>query len=358
MTLRLRPGLSALALACAALLPLAARADSTDGAANSQQPARSRSAESVYEQAQGTLFTRKYTFEPSLTYSHFDRRQLVLNGFLALDTIFLGNISVQEAKADLMQLDMTGRIGLTPRLQVYFDTPFLYRNTSYFSGGAGGSGTALSEASVTRSPDVGDVNIGAYYQLAAETAAHPDVVANVALKFPTGRDPYGIKIVQPDPGNSNLQVPQALPTGNGVYTLFGGLSILKTVDPVIVFANAGVYHNFARSFDDISTDPNSVIPGRVDLRNSFEWGAGLALALNDRMALTFSFSQLLAQAARTQEQGQPWQTIVGSDANSTVFNTGLSYALGAHTTMVANLGIGITPDAPNVQLTLKFPFAG
>lgn len=326
------------------------------GSAVQKEPARSRSAEAVIEQAQGTLFARRFTFEPSLTYSRFDQRQLTLNGFLALDAIFLGNIAVQEVKANIWQLDLTGRYGLTPRLQAYVDAPFLDRSTDYLSGGAGGSAPALSEATVNRSPDIGDVSAGIYYQLLSETPSHPDLVANVALKFPTGSDPYGIKLVQPDPTNNNLTVPQSLPNGNGVYTLFGGLSVLKTIDPVILFANAGMYHNFVRSFDDISTQEGSVTPGKIDLRNSFQWGAGAALALNDRMALTFSYSQLVSQAARKRPAGQDWQTITGSDADAAVFNAGLTYALSDHETMIANLGVGLTPDAPNFQLMFKFPY--
>lgn len=355
MAPRPKPSIPAIALACTLLIPLAARAAVVD-TQSATQPPRSRSAEAVYQQAQGTLFTRRFTFEPSLSYSHFDRRQLVLNGFLALDTIFLGNIAVEENKADIWQLDLAGRFAITPRLQWYVDEPFLYRRTNFLSGGAGGSAPALSEATVSRPMNSGDVTTGIYYQLQNESSGHPDIVANVALKFPTGKDPYGVKVVKPDPSNDSLQVPASLPTGNGMYTLFGGLSVLKTVDPVILFANAGVYHNFARSFGDISTDPSSVVPGRVDLRNSFQWGAGLALALNDKVALTFSYTQLVSQAARKQETGQPWQTIIGSDANAATLDTGMSYALSDHLTMVASVGVGLTPDAPNVEVSVKLPY--
>ncbi len=321
-----------------------------------KQPERSQSAQAVYEQAQGTVFSQKFTLEPSFTYSRFDRRQITLSGFLALDAIFLGSIAVQEAKADVYQFDLTGRWGVTPRLQLYMDIPYLYRYTNYFSGGAGGAAPALSEAGVHGGPNLGDISIGGYYQLWQETASRPDLVANVALKVPTGTDPYGIKIVQPDPNNNNMRVPQELPTGNGVFSLFAGLSVLKTVDPVILFANAGVYHNFQRSFDDISTTEGTTTPGDVDLGNSFQWGAGMALALNGKMAMTFSYSQLISQAARTRVEGGDWQKIVGSDANSSQFNLGLTYALSDHETMITSLGIGLSPDAPDFQINVKFPY--
>ena len=48
---------------------------------------------------------------------------------------------------------------------------------------------------------------------------------------------------------------------------------------------------------------------------------------------------------------------MGSDANAATFTVGLTYGLSEHTTMVTNLGIGLTRDAPNVVLSMKFPYS-
>ncbi len=321
-----------------------------------EKPQPSRSEQAVQQQAQGTVFNQSFTLEPSFTYSRFDRRQIALSGFLALDAIFLGSISVQESKAAIYQFDLTGRWGVTPRLQLYTDVPFLYRRTEYFSGGAGTAASQLSEADVDSQAHVGDISVGAYYQLFRETPSHPNLVANLAVKIPTGIDPYGIKTVTPDPNNNNLKVPQELPTGNGVYSVFLGFSTLKTVDPIVMFANVGVFHNFVRSFDDISTTVGQTQPGDVDLRNAYQWGAGVALALNDRTAMTLSFSQLFQDSARIRYKGQDWQKIIGSDANSATLNIGLTYAKDDHTTFVTNLGVGMSPDAPDFQINFKMPY--
>jgi hypothetical protein len=82
----------------------------------------------------------------------------------------------------------------------------------------------------------------------------------------------------------------------------------------------------------------------------------MALALNGKMAMTFSYSQLISQAARTRVQGGDWQKIIGSDANSSQFNLGLTYALSDHETMITSLGIGLSPDAPDFQINVKFPY--
>jgi hypothetical protein len=77
----------------------------------------SRSAEAVYRE-QNALFYNTFTLETGVTYTHSDRRQLTLEGFLALDAIFLGRINLDRVKSDIVQFDVTGRYGVTDRLQV------------------------------------------------------------------------------------------------------------------------------------------------------------------------------------------------------------------------------------------------
>ncbi len=76
-------------------------------------------------QEEHRLFDRRLTVEVGVTYSHSDRQQFNLSGFLALDSIFLGQINVDEVKADIFTFDLTGRYGLTDRLQLDLNLPFL-----------------------------------------------------------------------------------------------------------------------------------------------------------------------------------------------------------------------------------------
>ena len=313
----------------------------------------SRSAEAVYRE-QNALFNKTFTLETGVSYSHSDRRQLTLEGFLALDAIFLGSINLDHIKSDITQFDITGRYGVTDRLQFDFNLPFLYRASTYESGGVGGSSTTLSEQDVSNS-GIGDVSAGAYYRLFPETPTRPDVVWNVRVKAPTGKNPYGIKL-RPDPNNNNLVVPDELPTGNGVWTLSTGLTVVKTVDPAILFANISYAHNFARKFDDISGQPGIKTSGDIDLGDSYQLGGGLAFALNDRMSLSMSYAHRFAQKSKIKASGQSWTSIVGSNSSSGSLNFGVTYAMSDALSMVANVGVGVTPDAPDVTVGVKFPY--
>jgi len=324
------------------------------GEAVVKEAPQSRSAEAVYRE-QNALFNKTFTLETGLSYSHSDRRELILNGFLALDAIFLGNIKLDRVKSDIVQFDVTGRYGVTDRLQFDFNAPFLYRKSTFQSGGVGGSASALGEHDVTQS-SLGDVSAGAFYRLFKENPTSPDVVWNVRLKAPTGKDPFGIKIVTPDPNNNNLTTPNDLPTGNGVWTLSTGFTFVKTIDPAILFANVGYSHNFIEKFNDISSVQGTVTPGRVDLGDSVQLGGGMAFALNERMSLSMSYAHRFAQKSRIKQEGQSWQSVVGSDSSSGSLNFGVTYAMSDKLSMVSNVGLGVTPDAPDVTVGVKFPY--
>lgn len=314
-----------------------------------------QSVENIYDKASGFFGEGKFSLETGLTYSHYDTRQLALNGMLLLDAIFLGNLGVDQINSDNFTFDMTGRYNLGNRWQFDINVPLIYRESTYESAGAGGSSQQVSSESVDRDPALGDVSVGVSYKFLDESAGWPDGVFSLRVKAPTGEDPYGIKLVLA-PNNDNLAVPKELPTGNGVWSITPGLSVVKTVDPVVLFGNLSYTYNLEESFDDISPAIDQKVPGSVKLGNGFQYGMGLAFALNERMSLSFSYSQLISQKSKIKQDGGEWQTVSSSDANAAYFNIGMTYALSNKLTMVPNLSIGLTPDAPDFSFSLKFPY--
>lgn len=317
------------------------------------EPAQSVS--NLYDEASGFFGGGKFSLETGLTYTHYDTRALVLNGFLALDSIFLGNINIDRIKADNWTLDLTGRYNLAQRWQFDVNVPVVYRESTYSSGGAGGAAPISSEATVTRDPTIGDVNFGVAYKFLDESANLPDAVVTLRVKAPTGNDPYGIKLVK-DPGNDNLSVPQSLPTGNGIWSITPGISLVKTYDPAVLFGSLAYTYNKQDSFSDISPTINSKVPGDVKLGDSWQVGAGIAFALNEKMSMSFSFSDQFAHKSKVRPDGQGWSTIPDSDYNAANFNIGLTLAATDKLTIVPNLAIGLTQDSPAFSFSLKFPY--
>ncbi|KIY41155.1 hypothetical protein TZ03_08130 [Pseudomonas sp. 10-1B] len=317
------------------------------------EPAQSVS--NLYDEASGFFGGGKFSFETGLTYTHYDTRALTLNGFLALDSIFLGNINLDRIKADNWTLDLTARYNLAQRWQFDINVPVVYRESTYSSGGAGGAGPTTSDETVTRDPEIGDINVGVAYKFLDESETWPDAVATLRIKAPTGKDPYGIKLREV-PGNDNLSVPESLPTGNGVWSITPGISLVKTFDPAVLFASLSYTYNMEDSFSDISPQVNSKVPGDVKLGDSWQIGGGIAFALNEKMSMSFSVSDQFAGKSKIKPDGGDWQSISNSDYNAANFNIGMTFAATNNLTIVPNLSIGLTDDAPDFSFSLKFPY--
>ena len=316
---------------------------------------QSRSVEN-FLQEEHALFTRPLTLEFGLNYSHYDRKELVLDGFLALDAIFLGAVSVDDVEADIITMNIGANYNLTDRWQVGINAPFVQRWTSYTKDPQAGTPDPAVSAEVDEF-EIGDIQLSTSYRLLQETLDWPDTVVSLRVSAPTGSDPYGIKQVERTVESTTLLFPGELPTGSGLWSAGAGVSFVKTTDPAILFANLEYTHNFEQGFDDISSIRNTVTPGDIRLGDSFSYGLGVAFAINERMSMSFSYSQRLQAKSETRVDGGSWTEVTNSDANAATFSTGVTYALGKKWSMSTTLGIGLTPDAPDLSLGVKFPYS-
>ncbi|HEY7006796.1 MAG TPA: hypothetical protein VH392_09995 [Sphingomicrobium sp.] len=325
-----------------------------------KEPAKSAVVQAVTSSQQG-YFGQHFSIEPGIIYSHFTNAQLNLNGFLALDAIFLGLISIDQLNADVVTTDVTARYGLK-RLQFDVNVPYLYRRSNFRSGGAGGNASGLIERTVSSS-GLGDISGGISYRLLAETAARPDVVVDVRAKAPTGRDPFGIELTEVEGSEGNLKIPSRLSTGSGVWSATAGISVLKTIDPMVVFGSLNYYHNFKHHFPDLSEALGDQ-PGEIRLGDSLQYGLGFAFALNDRTSIDTSFTQRFINhtklrgdpAEDAEDTDVPWSTVVGSEANVASLNLGATFSLSDRLTLLSNLAIGISQDAPDMEFMLRIPY--
>lgn len=316
-------------------------------------PAPSESVETVAQREQG-YFGERLSFEAGVNYAHFDDARVNLSGFLALDAIFLGLISIDETTADVVTTDFTARLGINDRLQVDVNVPWLYRHTNFQSGGAGGNASGLVEASTSDS-GLGDISVGASYRLVTETFNRPDVVANVRVKAPTGRDPFGIELVEVAGSEGNLEIPEKLSFGTGVWSNSAGLSVLKTLDPMVVFGSVTYFRNWRGSFDDIEETTGDQ-PGSVKLGDAIQYGAGIAFALNERSSLSTSFTQRFVHRTKLRPLGGDWQSVVGSQANVALLNFGATFSLAEGVSLLTNVSVGMTADAPDMVIGVRLPF--
>ncbi|WP_100249395.1 hypothetical protein [Paraburkholderia ginsengiterrae] len=319
------------------------------------EPVRTQAEEAVVQREHAPLFDHKLTLDWGISDTYYDRRQLQLSGFLALDAIFLGNINLGETKSHQVMADLDTRYGLTDRMSIDVDVPYIYRHSNFIVGGAGGAANTLSDASVNGS-DIGDVNFGIYYQFLKETNSLPDVVGSLRIKAPTGSSPFGVKLLQVDANNTNLVAPSKLPTGTGFWNITAGVSLLKTYDPVVLFGSLSYTYNIARSFEDISSVQGQTQPATVKLGDIVQFGGGVALAFSDKDSASISYTMALEPESKTRAPGGSYEKVPGSETTAAALNFGLNHVVNKHLTINGSVSVGLTPDAPNFVVGVRFPY--
>lgn len=314
---------------------------------------KARSVESIYQQ-QNAAFVPRLTLTPSITSTFSDNRYFTLNGFLALNAIFLGNVNVTQQRNDVRIAALDATYGLAPFLEIEASVPYYMRGATFSSVGANFAGEAASQDSI-RAGGVGDVQVGAYAQIHRESATAPGITLNTHVSIPTGRAPYGIAM-RTDAANTNLQFPSTLPTGSGVYGYEFGASFVKSSDPAIFFGGVNYYLQTPMHFDNLQFTPaHTKTPGFAQPGDSVQYQIGTAFALNEKTSLSFAFVETVSNSARIHPDRGIESSLVGSATNAAVLDISAGFASNAHQTLITDLQLGLTQDAPSFQLGFRFP---
>lgn len=168
-----------------------------------------------------------------------------------------GAVALTSVEQETFTTLIMGRVGIFAETEFFASTTFHNQDVRQFLGN-----TTL--ASSGRS-DFGGSQLGVRRTLLREGVGRPDIVMTVLGQ---------------------------LPTGDTSYAAGGGVVVIKSVDPVVLFANA----NYMRSFgEDLSA------AARVQPENSVDVSLGYGLALNDTLAISMAVSGVFSGRMRLDE---------------------------------------------------------
>ncbi len=199
-----------------------------------------RTAEEVFLRGQRVLLAPgEVTLDLGLFYSESDDQQLApVPGGTGLATV----------ENETFTTFLLGRVGVLGETEVFASTSFRDQQSDVVFGSQELSGSSRSE--------FGDVRLGLRRTLLHEGPGVPDVIVTL-----DGR----------------------IPTGDTSYAMGGGLALVKSIDPAVLFANANYRHTFSRDFADVT---------RLEPEERIDFTFGYALALNDTLTLSTAVSGL------------------------------------------------------------------
>lgn len=305
----------------------------------------------------GVLTPRgQFIFEPSLQYGYSSNNRVALVGYTVIPALLIGLVDVREVKRNTLTAAVTGRWGVTNRLELEAKLPYVYRSDSTISREIF-TGSATDNVFNTSGRAIGDVELAARYQLNNGQGGWPYMIGSLRFKTRTGKDPFEVvtDCITRCVGNATgTGLPLDLPTGSGFYSLQPALTWLLPTDPAVFFGTFSYTHNFGRS--GVS---RLVLNGEEEFLGSVKPGDvvginfGMGLALNDRSS--FSMGVDLNSIGKTKQNGQPVVGSVRTQLASLLL--GYSYRYSPKTTVNVTVGAGLTRDTPDLTLTLRVPMS-
>jgi hypothetical protein len=163
----------------------------------------------------------KYVLEPSLQYSYSSSNRVALVGYTIIPALLIGLVDVREVKRNTLTGALAFRYGLSNRLELEAKLPYVYRSDSTISREIF-TGSASERVFSTSGKAMGDVELGARYQLNEGGASKPYLIGSMRFKSRTGKDPFDVvtDCATRCVGNTTgTGLPLDLPTGSGFYSL-------------------------------------------------------------------------------------------------------------------------------------------
>ncbi|MDF1780453.1 MAG: transporter [Alcanivoracaceae bacterium] len=187
---------------------------------------------------------------------------------------------------------------------------------------------------------LGDVSFGLRYQPFPVKIGATNTTLFGTFSTATGDSPYEINTAN------------EVSSGKGYYSIGGGVSMSKVVDPVVLFGSVGYTHAFDISGLDQSRGGNRKLTD-VETGDSLSFSMGLAYSLSYEVSLSASYQQ-----SYNFETGFVFDNgdfIPSEDSTSSVVNMSLGLRTAKNRVVNFSFGYGLTEDSPDVLLGLSIP---
>jgi hypothetical protein len=284
----------------------------------------------------------RFVFEPSFQYSHSSDSRVVVSGFTIIPALAVGVIDVRSVNRDYFSIGLSGSYGVTDRFEIETKVPFVHRRDSTLARPLLQQATSDVEFRTSGS-GLGDIEFAARYQL---TRRPPFYLGYLRYKSRTGSGPFDVALTSPQAG---VTIESELPTGTGFNALQPGLTVIVPSDPAVLFAGISYIWNIKR--DVKSLDVNGVPIGEFDPGDGLNFNFGMGLSINDRVSFSLGYDH--SYFARNKRNGVVVANTQSQQVGSILF--GLAYRAGLSTNVNLTLGIGATPAAPDIAISLRIP---
>jgi hypothetical protein len=305
-------------------------------------PAKEEVEVAAIPERQGVLTPRgQFVLEPTVDYTHASTNRLVFRGVEIVTGVQIGVIEASDADRNGVGGSLSGRYGLTDRLELQLNVPYVRRSDRLTI--LAQRDETISRTMSLKGSGLGDVELGARYQFNRARPGRPVLIGALRVKSDTGSSPFEID-------RDEFGVANSLATGSGFWAVEPGVSFLYPTDPVVIFGGLSYLYHMPK---DINRTVGEVLVGKVDPGDSIGVNAGFGFAINPKFSFSLGYrhNYILPTKSRINGTGQKSESLqVG------VFTFGWSLRLTDRMTLSNGYEFGATSDAPDVRVMLRLPY--
>ena len=245
----------------------------------------------------------------------------------------LSNPAVDHSSNHNLTNNLTFKYALFDNLSINSTVPFVYKSDQ------------RSTSNERNATDIGDISFGGIWQPTKSDGKKPTFMFNGSMTIPSGTSPY------------KIDVDNALSTGSGFYSVSGGFSASKSLDPVFVFGSGSIYYPLdATSLSQRREGPttNETILTKVTPGKTVGLSIGMAYALSYTVSINTSFS--LSYATKYKYYWNSGAKSTSGTSTAAVLNIGSGWRVSPQKTVSTSLGIGLTNSASDFTFSFSIPF--
>lgn len=332
-----------------AFFSVSVAAEESTASNKNEKPKRVQTVADILEQP-GVLTPKgSFVLDTSLSYTQNSSNSVSVVGYTVLPSLIIGLIRASDIDRTTLTFGLTGRYGITNRLEVEARIPWVYRSDSISERDLNSGSNQASLRTVDGS-DLGDIEAAFKYQINMQEA--PYWIGSLRFKSTTGKSPYDVPV-------NNLNDFEELPTGSGFPSIEPGISMIMPIDPAVIFMNFSYIWNIK---DDVEVDitvadedgqnAQDIRVDTIDLGDTIGFSAGMGFAVNPKFSFSIGLSHKTILKSKINGSTATDAKLLQLDSLS----FGANYAVDRDTTINIGATAGLTADAPDFQLSVRVPY--
>lgn len=290
----------------------------------------------------------RLTVEPSVTYSHNSSTLVAVEGYTVIPALVVGLINVSQVQRDTFIGALTLRYAFNNRFQMSVRVPYVYTEENIRERQAF-DGSPVDIINNSSGDGQGDVEGSFQFQFNVQNP--PYFTGSLRVKSHTGKHPYQIKRRKlTDQNGKELGFVFAeQPTGSGFWAVQPAISMVYPSDPAVVYWSLSYLWNIKREMGYENG-------GTIDPGDAVGVSFGIGFAINERTSFSLGYDHsnimdTLVEHNPSKIESQFKRFQVGS------LLFGVNHTLSPNAHFNVSLGVGVTEQAPDIQLTVRTPFS-